>query len=76
MAVVKTPANTTLRLAFQTGVNDNGDPVYRRRSLTNVKHNASDQNIYNVAEVLAGLQVYNLAQVHRADNAQLIDDGL
>ncbi|MEW5954714.1 MAG: DUF1659 domain-containing protein [Bacillota bacterium] len=76
MAVVKTPANTTLRLTFQTGVNNNGDPVYRRRSLNNVKHNAGDQNVYNVAEILAGLQVYSLAQVHRTDNAQLFDDGL
>lgn len=76
MAVVKTPTNTTLRMSFQTGVNDLGDPVYRRRSMTNVKHDATDQNVFNVAEALAGLQVYNLAEVTRADNAQLSDDGL
>ena len=76
MAVVKTPTNTTLRMVFQTGVNDNGDPVYRRRSMTNIKHNATDQYIYNVAETLAGLQGYNLAEVTRADNAQLSDDGM
>jgi len=76
MAVVKTPTNSTLRMSFQTGVNDQGDPVYRRRSMTNIKHNATDQNIYDVAEILADLQIYNLAEVNRADNAQLSDDGM
>ena len=76
MAVVKTPTNSTLRMAFQTGVNEKGDPVYRRRSMTNIKHNATDQNIYDVAEILADLQIYSLAEVNRADNAQLSDDGM
>lgn len=74
MAVVKTPTNSVLRIQLQTGVNTEGDPVYRTRSFNNVKANAQDQNLFDVADVLTGLQQYTLVAVMRVDNAQLAED--
>lgn len=71
MAVENVPVGTTLRLQFQTGVDVNGNPVFRNKSLSNVKTDALDQNIFDVAQTLAGLQESILADVLRIDSARL-----
>ena len=73
MAVTKVPANSTLRLELQTGVNGSGNPVYRNRSLANAKPTAADQDLFDVATSLAGLQEYTLNGISRVDNAALIE---
>lgn len=72
MAVSKVPANSVLRLELRVGVNAGGNPVYRNRSLNNVKPTASDQDLFDVAVALAGLQEYPLNGVSRVDGARLV----
>ncbi|HPZ43574.1 MAG TPA: DUF1659 domain-containing protein [Bacillota bacterium] len=72
MAVEKAPANSILRLELRVGVSPEGNPVYRTRSLNNVKPLAADQDIYDVATALAGLQEYQLNGISRVDIGQLI----
>ncbi|WP_027364984.1 DUF1659 domain-containing protein [Desulfotruncus alcoholivorax] len=71
MAVNKVIVGTTLRMQFQTGVDENGDPVYTTRSLNNVKDTAPDQDIYDVALALSQLQEYTLTSVMRVDTGRL-----
>lgn len=72
MAVNKVPAGSVLRLELQTGVDGNGNPVYRNRSLNNTKPAAADQDLYDVATSLAGLQEYTLSSISRVDSAELV----
>ncbi|OPY56631.1 MAG: hypothetical protein A4E55_02042 [Pelotomaculum sp. PtaU1.Bin035] len=72
MAVTKVPDNSTLRLELRVGVNTSGNPVYRRRTLNNVKPNASDQDLFEIATALAALQEYPLNSISRVDGAQLV----
>lgn len=74
MAVISTPGLSNLRLKFQTGVDGQGNPVYRRKTFSNVKADATDQNIFDVATALADLQEYTLATVERADNSELVNE--
>jgi hypothetical protein len=60
-----------LRLQFQTGVDAGGDPVYRNKNLNNVKPQALEQDLYNVAQALAQLQQHPLVAVLRIDSARL-----
>jgi len=71
MAVEKIPGSTVLRMQFQTGVDGDGDPVYRTKSLSNVKNTALDQDIFDVAQALVALQDYTLTAVLRVDSAVL-----
>ena len=71
MAVEKVPSGTTLRMQFQTGLDGDGDPIYRTKSLSNVKTTAVDQDIYDVAQVLIDLQEYSVTAVLRVDSALL-----
>ncbi len=73
MAVSKVPGNSVLRLEVEVGVNTSGNPVYRNRSLNNVKPTASDQDLYDVGAALADLQEYPLNGISRVDGAQLIE---
>lgn len=71
MAVEKVPSGTTLRMQFQTGLDESGDPVFRIKSLNNVKNDALDQDIYDVAQALVTLQEYAVISVLRVDSALL-----
>ncbi len=72
MAVNKVPAGTILRLKLQVGVDEQGNPVYRNRNMRYVKFEAVEQDLFDVAQSLAGLQEYTLAAVQREDNANLV----
>ncbi|MGB9804317.1 DUF1659 domain-containing protein [Desulfofundulus sp.] len=72
MAISKVPGTTVLRLVLQTGVDGSANPVYRNKNLNNVRPEATDQDLFDVARALAGLQEYPLAGVNRIDNARLV----
>ncbi|HBX22198.1 MAG TPA: DUF1659 domain-containing protein [Desulfotomaculum sp.] len=71
MAVNNVPVGSVLRLQLQTGVDGNGDPIIRNKSLSNVKADALDQNVFDVAQALALLQEHILENVLRIDSARL-----
>lgn len=73
MAVTKIQNNSVLRLELQVGVNAGGNPVFRTKSLSNVKPGASDQHLFDVATALADLQLHPLNDIARVDSAQLAE---
>ncbi|HAG10822.1 MAG TPA: hypothetical protein DCK76_05455 [Desulfotomaculum sp.] len=50
MAVNKVSGGTVLSLEVQTGVDAQGDPVYRSRNYKSVDPSAADQDLYDVAQ--------------------------
>jgi Protein of unknown function (DUF1659). len=72
MAVNRVNAGVILRLRFQTGVDNQGNPVYRDRTLRSIDPNASDQNLFDVAQALANLQEYTLDSITRIQSDHLI----
>ncbi len=73
MAVVKQPIESRLLIAVQTGTNEFGQPVLRTRSFSRVKPEALDQDLYDVALTIGGLQQHAVAHVNRVDDGELID---
>ena len=65
------PVSTTMRVAFQTGVDGKGNPVLRTRSFNRVKTTAVAQDILEVATALATLQEFALVSVKKADIADI-----
>lgn len=65
MAVVSHAQNSVLVVTFQTGVTTAGSPQLRQRSFNNVKADALDQDVYDVAQAIYGLQQYPLTGVRR-----------
>jgi hypothetical protein len=75
MAVLSTPLTSSMVLQVQTGVDGEGNPVYKNRTYNRVKTSADDQNIFDVALALADLQKNTLSAVSRIDKEDLSDAG-
>ncbi len=70
----KIPYNSRLSLIFQMGTDpDSGAPVLKTKSFSNVKHDATDDDVYAVATGLANLQKHPLYEVQRTDRGKLAE---
>ena len=73
MSVESIATGSTLRIRLETGVDQEGKPIFRNKSINNVKPDATDQELFDMAQVLTGLQRYTVAAVMRVDTAKLND---
>lgn len=73
MAVTKNPVVSTIRLSLVTGLTTQGSPILKQTSLSNVKTGAADQDLFDVANALIGLQEYQLEGIQRIDTADLAE---
>ena len=52
MAVSKVVNGTSLTIEVQKGTDAAGDPVYTKKSFSNLRNDVVDQNAYDVAEAI------------------------
>ena len=71
MAVVKTPQSSTIGIKVANGTSSSGAAQYRTLRFSNVKPAAVDQDLFDVANSIAGLQAQTLAGISRTDIADL-----
>ena len=75
MAVLETPLGSTLRITLETGFDLDGSPINKNRNFRNVKPNATNQDVFDVANLLVSLQQHTLSAVQRIDEVHL-DEGV
>ncbi|WP_261914210.1 DUF1659 domain-containing protein, partial [Paraclostridium bifermentans] len=51
---------SALRIKYDCGLGDNGRTIVKTRSFSNVKNDAKVVDVYNVAEILNGLQKHDV----------------
>ena len=76
MAVTSTAKDSVLVVTYQVGLNELGAPLLRQRSFPNVLVAAPDQDVFDVANALYGLQQYPLTEVRRDNRFELIDQAV
>lgn len=64
--------DSKLRLLFETGVNDKGEPVFKTKTYSNIRKNATADQLSQAAQALGGLSEYPLAGVERTDNFEIV----
>lgn len=64
--------NSRLTLVFETGLNENGEPIFKGKSYANVQKAATADQLQQAATALAGLSAYPLSSVERTDNHDII----
>ncbi|NMB41404.1 MAG: DUF1659 domain-containing protein [Firmicutes bacterium] len=74
MAVITHPLGSRMQLRLTVGQDDEGNPIYRSRSYSNVKPMASDDDVFAVGNALAGLQQHDLKEVRRINEHILIEE--
>ncbi|MDQ7096312.1 DUF1659 domain-containing protein [Desulfosporosinus sp. PR] len=65
MAVTSNAKDSVMVVTYQVGLTAQGSPKLSQRSFPNVKSSSSDQDVYDVAVALYGLQDYPLIGVRR-----------
>ncbi|ACL21340.1 protein of unknown function DUF1659 [Desulfitobacterium hafniense DCB-2] len=73
MTVISTPLVTEMILRYQTGM-VNGSPVIRQKSISWLKTDTADEDIYEVAVALFELLDYPLISVTRNNRFELIEE--
>lgn len=73
MALESRPLNARLQLQLDFGQNEDGRRITRTRTYSNINSDASDQDIYDVAQALAGLQSHGVIAVRKVDQTELVD---
>lgn len=70
MAVNEAKNPSSLKIKLDLGMVD-GKTKVRSKTFSNVKHNATAQNVYDVAEGLMELQEYTVLETAKIDNTTL-----
>ncbi|TGE31886.1 DUF1659 domain-containing protein [Desulfosporosinus sp. Sb-LF] len=73
MAVISSAKDTVMVVTYQTGLTPEGSPKLSQRSFPNLKSDALDQDVYDVATALYGLQDYPLIGVRRDNRFDLAE---
>jgi len=67
--------NSTLQLVFNAGVDpETGDAVKKYKSFSNVKSNATADQLYAIARAFEGLQELTLYNILRKDTSDIAGD--
>ena len=70
MTVTEMKNPSSLRIKLDLGMED-GKTKVRSKTFSSVKHDASAQNVYEVAEALMELQEYSTIEIAKIDNTTL-----
>lgn len=71
MAVEALPLDSALVVKYQLELTPAGAPVVRQKGLNGVKHDATEEDLYDVAEALFSLVNYPVLQVLLRKNFEL-----
>lgn len=73
MAVSATPLSSTLVVRYQSGTTPAGGPEIRQKSLNDVKADATEQDVYDVAAALFSLGQHPVINVLLKKNFELLN---
>ncbi len=72
MEITNMPGQTRLQFRLNVGVDDEGETILRTRSFGRIKPDATDEDIYEVGDILMTLQKHSVFSVHRFDSGELV----
>jgi len=72
--VITVPRDSSLQLRLVVGVNpDTGAPIINSKTFAKIKSTALEQDAYDVATALTGLQKYSVDEVRFEKESQLTE---
>ena len=71
MAIISISNLSYIKVKFDHGTDLNGKRVIKTRTYSNVKSDASGQDIVTIVTSLAGLQQHTLGGINKIDNTSL-----
>jgi hypothetical protein len=75
MALESRPLNTRVQIQFDLGTDGDGKKLTASKSISNIKPEATDQDIFDVVSELASLQSYPVNYIRKVAQADLVNAG-
>lgn len=72
MAIIAVPAGTVLTCQIRTGTDGNGNPILKNLSFSGIKPTATDQDLFDTAVSVTGLQSSPLTAVSKKETTGLL----
>ncbi|MEH7126505.1 DUF1659 domain-containing protein [Bacillus sp. JJ1773] len=63
---------TRLRLTFETGLNEKGEPIFKSRTFGNVKKMATADQLFQAATAIASLSKDSLSTIVKNDSFDIL----
>lgn len=73
MAVITNQADSKLKVVYLAGVDDDNKNIIKNKTFANVKSATQNENLYNFAVAISELQDYELSNILRLDEYQLLE---
>jgi len=71
MATSKIISTTSLSIEVETSLDKAGDPIYSKKSFSNIKNNTNPQNVFDVAQAIKGILSANTRNVYLNEASEL-----
>lgn len=71
MAVNKLLNTTSLSIEVKTGEDKMGDPIFSKKSFSNIKNNADPQNVLDVATAIKGILAVETGECYLIESSTL-----
>lgn len=69
MAVQTTKSNSAITLRLKQGVDSKGNDIVKTIKFSKVKVNSADEDVFDIANAVAGLLQYPVIQILRSDDS-------
>ncbi|MFB6468818.1 DUF1659 domain-containing protein [Cytobacillus sp. Hz8] len=64
--------DTKLRLVFDGGMDEKGDPIYKSKTYSNIKKDVTTDQLSQAGKALASLSGNTLVGIERNDNFEIV----
>ena len=72
MSVITMNNPSSLKVKLDAGRDDyTGNTIVKSKTYSNLKHNANNQDVYDIAKALMNLQEYEVLEIAKIDNTTL-----
>ncbi|TWH58895.1 uncharacterized protein DUF1659 [Desulfitobacterium sp. LBE] len=75
MAVESLPLKASLVVSFQAGITPAGAPIIRKKTLSNIRFDAAEQDLYDIVHALFSLTDHPVLDVVLRKDYELVDEG-
>jgi hypothetical protein len=65
-------ADSNLRLVYEVGVNEKGEPIYKGKMYSNIQDNATAEQLHQASQALAALCNDVLSRIERNDRSEIL----
>ncbi len=74
MAIIANQSDSKLKLVLDAGLDENNKEIIKNKTFANIKRTATNENVYEVATALAGLQSYTLKSIKKYEEYDLVEE--